>query len=43
MRSSRATALIRGNTDSDTAVEFEIAIQDGTVKASAYTGADFLV
>ena len=40
---SGAVTIIRGNTDADAAPEFEIAIQDGAVRASAYTGADFLV
>ena len=42
-RNSGTLTLIRGNTDGDTAVEFEVAIQDGSVRAMAYTGADFLV
>ena len=40
---SGTLTLIRGNTDHDTAVEFEVAIQDGNVHALAYTTADFLV
>lgn len=40
---SGSTTLIRGNVDADTAVEFEVAIQDGNVRASAYTSADFLL
>lgn len=35
--------LIRGNVDGDAAVEFEIAIDDGAVRASAYTAADFIL
>ena len=35
--------LIRGNSGADAAPEFEIAIQDGNVHASAYTGADFIL
>ena len=34
--------LLRGNMDGDGAVEFEVAIEDGAVKAPAYTHADFL-
>ncbi|MFO1142823.1 MAG: hypothetical protein U1E59_10600 [Amaricoccus sp.] len=40
---SGTSTLIRGNTDGDTAVEFELAIQDGTLRASAYSAADFLL
>ncbi len=40
---SSSNTLIRGNTDNDTAAELEVLIQDGTVLASAYTAADFLV
>ena len=32
---------IRGNVEFDTAVEFELEIEDGTVLASDYTTADF--
>ena len=35
--------IIRGNTGGDAAPELEIAIQDGNVRALAYTTADFLV
>ncbi len=35
--------LVRGNVDGDAAVEFEIAIHDGAVRASAYAAADFLL
>jgi hypothetical protein len=40
---SGSNTLIRGNTDSDAAAELEITIEDGTVAASAYSAADFLV
>jgi Ca2+-binding RTX toxin-like protein len=40
---SGSNTLIRGNVDGDAAVELEIAIADGSVKAAAYTAADFLV
>ncbi len=40
---SGAMTLIRGNIDGDAFVEFELAIDDGSIRASAYTGADFLV
>ena len=35
--------LVRGNIDDDAAFEFEILIVDGTVNASAYTAADFIL
>lgn len=35
--------LIRGNLDADRAPEFELAVADGAVSASAYAAADFLV
>ncbi len=35
--------IIRGNTGGDAVPELEIAIQDGNVRALAYTTADFLV
>ena len=38
---SGSNTMINGNTDSDTAIEFQIAIEDGDVRASAYTAADF--
>ncbi len=41
--SSGTDTLIRGNVDGDAAVEFEVAIQDGSVAASAYAAADFLL
>ena len=34
--------LIRGNVDGDNGIEFEIAVEDGSVAASVYTRADFL-
>ncbi len=34
---------LRGNTDADKTAEFEIAIEDGSVRASAYTAADFIL
>ncbi len=34
---------VRGNVDSDTGVEFDVAIHDGAVRASAYVAADFLL
>lgn len=40
---SGALTVIRGNVDADQAAEFEIAIEDGAVGASAYASADFLV
>ncbi len=40
---SGTDTLIRGNVDGDAAVEFEVAIQDGSVAASAYAAADFLL
>lgn len=42
MVDSGDVTLVRGNVDGDSAVEFEVAIEDGAVKASAYTHADFL-
>ena len=33
--------IVRGNVDDDDAVEFSVAISDGTVGASAYSAADF--
>lgn len=40
---SGALTVIRGNVDADRAAEFEIAVDDGAVRAAAYTSADFLV
>lgn len=40
---SGTLTLIRGNTDTDAAAEFELAIDDGGVTASAYAAADFLL
>jgi Ca2+-binding RTX toxin-like protein len=40
---SGTMTLINGNTDGDSAIEFQIAIDDGAVSASAYTAADFLL
>ena len=40
---SGTTTLICGNTDADAVIEFQFAIEDGAVLASAYTAADFLV
>jgi hypothetical protein len=34
---------LRGNSDGDAAAEFELAIFDGAVGASAYTHHDFLL
>jgi hypothetical protein len=34
---------VNGNLDSDTAVEFQIAIYDGSVRASAYSAHDFIL
>ena len=35
--------LIRANTDTDAAFEFELVIEDAGTKASAYTAADFIL
>lgn len=35
--------LIRGNVDNDAIIEFEILIEDGTVRASAYAAVDFIL
>ena len=35
--------IVRGNVDNDAAFEFELAIDDAGVKASAYTAADFIL
>jgi Ca2+-binding RTX toxin-like protein len=40
---SNGNTLVRGNVDGDTGFEFALLIQDGTVKASAYTAADFIL
>lgn len=37
------STYINGNTDSDTAIEFQVAIDDGLVTHTAYTSADFLL
>lgn len=34
---------LRGNVDSDAAVEFEVTIHDGAIRAAAYSAADFLL
>lgn len=34
---------INGNTDADAAIEFQVAIDDGAVKHTAYTAADFIL
>lgn len=39
---SGRNSLVRGNVDDDAGFEFQLLIQDGSVKASAYTAADFL-
>lgn len=40
---SGTNTLVRANTDRDAAVEFELLIADGAVRASAYTADDFLL
>lgn len=40
---SGTDTLIRGNIDNDAAFEFALRIQDGSVKASAYTASDFIL
>lgn len=40
---SGTMTIINGNTDSDSAIEFQIAIDDGAVAASAYSAADFIL
>jgi len=35
--------IVRGNTDYDTEFEFLLVIEDGAVRASAYTTADFFL
>jgi Ca2+-binding RTX toxin-like protein len=35
--------VLRGNVDADATVEFEVAIEDGTVLARAYTAGDFIL
>lgn len=37
------TTLIRGNVDNDAVIEFEILIEDGAVRASAYAAVDFIL
>ena len=43
LTNSGSDTRINGNTDGDAAIEFQIAIEDATVLASAYTTADFLL
>lgn len=38
-----AVTHIRGNIDSDSVVELDIAIEDGAIRGSAYTAADFVL
>ena len=40
---SGSSTLIRANVDNDAAPEFELLIEDGTVLATAYTAADFIL
>lgn len=40
---SGTDTLIRGNTDTDSAVEFELAIADGATGHTAYSAADFIL
>ncbi|PZQ49907.1 MAG: hypothetical protein DI556_10670 [Rhodovulum sulfidophilum] len=40
---SGTMTIINGNTDADSAIEFQIAIDDGAVAASAYSAADFIL
>ncbi|MFO1105466.1 MAG: calcium-binding protein [Amaricoccus sp.] len=40
---SGTDTLIRGNVDGDAAVEFEVAIADGSVSHTAYSAADFIL
>ncbi len=40
---SGTSTILNGNTDSDSAIEFQLAIEDGAVAASAYTAADFIL
>ena len=37
------STLVRGNVDLDGTIEFEILIDDGVVRASAYTAGDFIL
>ena len=40
---SGTDTIVRGNTDGDAAFEFQLVIEDGAVRATAYTSADFLL
>ncbi|MFT3973624.1 MAG: hypothetical protein QM699_09300 [Amaricoccus sp.] len=40
---SAGITVIRGNTDGDAAIEFELAIADGAVAAASYAAADFIL
>lgn len=40
---SGTSTILNGNTDSDSAIEFQLAIEDAAVAASAYTAADFIL
>lgn len=43
LATSGTDTLVRGNTDADSAYEFELVIRDGAVLASAYSAADFVL
>lgn len=40
---SGTSTILNGNTDADSAIEFQLLIEDGAVAASAYTSADFIL
>jgi len=40
---SKGVTYVNGNTDHDAAIEFQLAIHDGSVRASAYSAHDFIL
>lgn len=40
---SGTDTIVRANMDNDSAFEFRLVIHDGSVHASAYTAADFIL
>ncbi len=40
---SGTNTILNANTDNDTAVEFQVAIEDGAVRSSAYAATDFIL
>lgn len=43
IKDAGSVTIIRASTDTDSAAEIVIAIEDGSVRASAYTAADFIL